>query len=468
MGVILIKTYQDLVKVGEDEQRRMDFIMGCINEHKSSPMYRMAVTAEEYAKRKNVTIMQYQKLLYTISGKAVPDNYSANYKLRSNFFDRFVVQEVQYLLGNGVTWENEDTAVKLGNSFDNQLQEAGKDALVEGVAFGFYNFDHIDVFKLSEFVPLWDEENGALCAGIRFWQIDPQKPMRATLYELDGYTDYLWKDGKGALLERDGKPIGKRAYIITATGDQKDREDNTVIYDGANYPTFPIVPLWGNPHRQSELEGLREQIDCYDLIKSGFADTVDEASYVYWTIQNAGGMDDIDLMQFVERMKTIHAARSGGDGGTEARAEAHTLEVPYASREALLTRLEKDLYKDAMALNTQDIASGAVTATQILAAYEPLNAKTDQFEYCILEFINGLLAVAGIEDSPTFTRSKIVNVAEEIQVLTAAASYLGDDYVTRKALELFGDGDKAEDILKQIDETSMERFGGDDNDTDNP
>ena len=464
-----IKTYQDLLAIGEDETRRMDFVKTCINEHKSTPGYQMAVVAEEYDRRRNVTIMQYQKLLYTITGKAVPDNYSANYKLRSNFFDRFVVQEVQYLMGNGVTWENTDTDDKLGNDFDTQLQEAGKAALVGGVSFGFFNLDHIDVFKLTEFAPLYDEENGALMAGVRFWQIDATKPLRATLYELDGYTDYLWKDGKGELLQdKNGNVIGKRAYVITVTGDEKDREDNTVIYDGQNYPSFPIIPYYGNPHKQSELEGLREQIDCYDLIKSGFANTVDEASYVYWTIQNAGGMDDVDLAEFVERMKTIHAARAGGENGYEAKAEAHTVEVPYASREALLSRLERDLYKDAMALNTQDIASGAVTATQILAAYEPLNSKTDQFEYCTIQFIQGILGVAGIEDNPTFTRSKIVNVSEEMQVLVAAAAFLGDEYVTQKALELLGDGDRAEEILKRIDIDAMDRFGGDDDGTDNP
>ncbi|MBR2680851.1 MAG: hypothetical protein IKE23_08905, partial [Exiguobacterium sp.] len=69
---------------------------------------------------------------------------------------------------------------------------------------------------------------------------------------------------------------------------------------------------------------------------------------------------------------------------------------------------------------------------------------------------------------PTFTRSKIVNVSEEMQVLVAAAAYLGDDYVTQKALELFGDGDRAEEILKQMDIDAMDRFGGDDDGTDNP
>lgn len=448
-------TYQDLLAVGEYEKERIDFVQKAINAHKSSDMYKVAYDADQYYKHKNVTITNYQKMLYTVSGRAVPDNWSANFKMASRFFYRFITQENQYLLGNGVTFVDNKTKEKLGNErypFDNQMQKAGKSALVMGASFGFFNLDHLEVFDLLEFVPVYDEEDGALKAGIRFWQVDSSKPMRATLYELDGYTDYIWNrkseknDLEGAVLHE------KRPYKLKI---RQTEADGMQIYDAENYPGFPIVPLWANDNHQSELIGLREQIDCYDLIKSGFANTVDEASIVYWTLTNAGGMDDVDLAKFVERLKTVHAARVDDD----INAESHTTDAPFESREALLTRLENDLYKDAMALNTSDIADGAVTATQIRAAYEPLNSKTDDFEYCVIEFIKGILAIAGIQgEAPTFTRSMIVNVSEEIQTVIQAASYLDSEYVTRKILTVFGDGDKADEVLKNIDTDDMARF----------
>ena len=105
-----MKTYQDLLGIGEAEAKRIEFVLAAINEYKGSNIYREGVVAYEYAKHRNVTIGQYQKLLYTVQGKAVPDNYSTNWKMASNFFHRFVTQEMQYLLGNGITWVNEDTA----------------------------------------------------------------------------------------------------------------------------------------------------------------------------------------------------------------------------------------------------------------------------------------------------------------------------------------------------------------------
>jgi len=319
--MITYNDFEDMLALGDTDERRLEFVKSAIADHKSSVEYKVAEVAEQYARRQNVTIMEYVKLLYTLEGKAVKDYFSPNYKIISGFFPRFVKQEKSFLLGNGVTWVNDDTENKLGTEkqpFDTQLQDLAEMALVGGVAFGFFNFDHIDVFRLTEFKPLYDEENGALKAGIRFWQVDPTKPIRATLYELDGYTDFIWNEKQRESNKNEYDSNGrvltpKRKYKQTIKSSPADGDE---IYDGSNYAGFPIVPLWANKSKQSELIGLREQIDCYDLIKSGFANTVDEASIVYWLVQNAGGMDDIDLRKFVDRVKTVHAVTVDEDGAT--------------------------------------------------------------------------------------------------------------------------------------------------------
>ena len=444
-------TYQDLQAVGTDDKARIEFVRAVIEEHKSTDLYKTAQIAEDYAKQKNRTICDFQKLLYDVSGNVVPDNWSANFKVPSNFFEIFVTQENQHLLGNGVTFGNEATKKKLGgDDFDTVMQDLGDKALVGGVAFGFYNMDHVEAFSVLEFAPVYDEEDGAQKAGVRFWQIDDNKPLRATFYELDGYTDYIWNKRNDT-----GKTEGmvlhpKRPYIVKVRTSAADGDE---IYDGENYPGFPIIPLWGNRHKQSELVGKREGIDCYDLIKSGYANTVDEASLIYWTLQNAGAMDDVDLSQFVERLKTLHAATTDN----AVSAEPHQLEAPYQSREALLSRLSADLYRDAMALDVSVITAGAVTATQIEAAYKFLNLKVDKYEYCVRDFLKHLMEVAGVKDTVTFTRSAIVNTAEYIQVLLQAAQNLDSEYVTRKLLEVLGDGDKADEMLDKMAADELSR-----------
>lgn len=443
-------TYQDLVNVGENESNRMDFVMNIIHQHKVSDDYKIGAIAEEYYKKRNVTLVKFQKMLTTLTGGRVVDKWSPNHKVVSGFFKRFVTQQNQYSLGNGISWgENPFADDKQKARFDSDVKKAGLNALIGGVSFGFWNLDHLDVFKITEFAPLYDEENGALRAGVRFWQIDADKPLRATLYEEDGYTEYRWKDGKGEILQ------DKRKYIITVS--QSDI-DGTEIIDGENYPTFPIVPLWGNPEKQSELVGIREGIDVYDFIKNGFANDLDGAQ-LYWIIKGAGGMDDPDLAQFLDRLRLVGAA-SPAEGQS---VEAVTLDLPYDARDNLLTRLENDLYRDYMSLNLADIKSGSVVTAQIKAAYKPMDLKADDYEYMLGDFLDHILTLAGIDATPTFTRSMLVNTTEEITAVLSAATILPKDYVVQKIVTLLGDGDRAQEIAEQAEADGL--FLGNDTET---
>ena len=441
-----MKTFNDLLALGDSEKARMDFILQAINEHKSSAMYQIAVDAGMYYRHLNPTIMRAQKFVYDLMGRAHVDEWSANNKIPSRYYFYFITQAVQFLLGNGVSFADDKTKERLGKNFDNIVQKAATDALNGGVSFGFWNNDHLEQFSLTEFAPLYDEENGALAAGIRFWQVASDKPLRATLYEMDGYTEYIRRKDEDITTLQE-----KRPYIqIVAQSEASGME----ILDGQNYPGFPIVPLF-NTNRQSELVGSKETIDAYDLMASALINNIDDANLIYWVIRNAGGMDDMDDAKFVQRLKTIHVAHLEGD----EQVDEHQIDVPFQASEVALDRLRGQLFDDFMALDVKQIAAGAATATQIKAAYEPLNAKTDLFEYQVTEFINGILAIVGIEDEPTYTRSLIVNQQEMIQNLVASAEYLSADYITRKVLEILGDIDKVDEVMEQklVDETSRYR-----------
>ena len=350
------------------------------------------------------------------------------------------------MLGNGVTFNNKTTKDKLGgDDFDSVIYAAGEYALWGIVSFLFFNLDHVDVFKSTEFVPLFSAEDGALHAGIRFWQVASDKPLRATLYEEDGYTQYIWREGAEGEVFAD-----KQAYKVKY---KQSVADGTEIYAGENYPAFPIVPLWANREHQSELTGLREKIDGYDLIQSGLCNTIDDASLIYWTLQNSSGMDEVSLAEFLDQIKRVKAAVLDEDG---AKAEAHTLEVPYQATQVALNDLRDSLYRDAMALDTDKLSAGNVTATAIESAYENLELKCDGYEYCVTEAIKGLLELIQVEDSPTYHRRKTTNQPEVTNMVLAAAQYLDDETILKHLP--FLNIDEIEEILKRKDKEEAERF----------
>ena len=424
----------------------MEFVLDAIREHKGSELYKTAYDAELYYKHQNPTIMRFQRFVYNQMGQKVPDIWSPNNKIASNWYNYFTTQAVSYLLGNGVTFKNDSSKDKLGKDFDKKVQDVATHAKNGGVAFGFWNLDHIECFDLTEFVPLYDEDDGGLKAGIRFWQIDDSKPLRATLYELDGYTDYIKRKDEDVTVLHD-----KRAYTQIV---RKNAIEGETILDGAPPAGFPIVPMW-NINRQSDIVGNRGTIDAYDLMISGLINNVSDGEFIYWILKNCGGMDSTDDAKFIEQLKLTRVAHADGDDG--ASVEAHNVNVEFQATAEALDRLEKQLFKDFMALKVDDISAGA-TNDQIQAAYEPINQKTDLFEYQVTDFIQGVIKLAGIEDNPTYTRSQMSNQDETLEMVLKSAEYLDDEYVTTKILTLLGDADKAQEVLKRKDAEAADRY----------
>ena len=445
--MIDILTYNDLLEIGENERDRMEFVLSAIQEHKQSEQYRVARDAELYYKHQNPTIMRFQKFVHNQFGKKVPDVWSANNKIASNWYNYFTTQGIQYLLGNGVSFNDDGTKDKLGKTFDRRIKEISTHAKNGGVGFGFWNKDHIEVFSVTEFVPLYDEENGSLMAGIRFWQVDDTRPLRATLFEIDGYTDYIKRNEEDITILNN-----KRTYIQIVKSSEVDGEQ---IFDGENYPSFPIVPMF-NVNKQSDLVGNQGTIDAYDLMISGLINNVSDGEFIYWILKNCNAMSPEDDAKFVEQLKLTHVAHADGDGdGTSV--EGHNVSVEFSASAEALDRLEKQLFKDFMALKVDDISAGA-TNDQIQSAYEPLNQKTDDFEYCVTDFIEGILALVGIEDTPTYTRSQMSNRAEIVEIINTSAETLPDEYRTKKIVEVLGDADKLEEIMNQKASEEVSRY----------
>lgn len=444
-----MKTYQDLLECGDSERERINFIKAAIASHKGTDLYKEAIIAQQYYNGENTTIKEYEKVIYDMAGRAKVDAYSANYKLCSNFFSFAVDQENSYLLSNGVTLQEESKQL-LGDSFDHQIYEAAKSALINGVSFGFWNLDHLEVFNIDEFVPLYDEYDGALKAGIRFWQIEANKPLHCSLYELDGVTEY--QQNKDADLQVSTE---KRPYIIHITETGIDTEAFKQ-YEGENYPGFPIVPLKNNKRCLSELHGKRSTIDALDLCCSNMVNNVDD-NILYWSLVNCGGMTLEEATSFLQIVRKTHVAFIE-DNGEGATATPHQIEAPFDGMQATINMLQKKLYQDFQAFDAASMNASNLTATAIRASYIPLDLKVDKFEWQVTSFVTGILKLAGIEDKPTYTRNQITNKQEEIQTLLQTAQYVTPAYLTKKLLTILGDVDQAEDILKAMTADELDRL----------
>lgn len=471
-------TYQDWIEtLDRDKPRKLlDIIRG----YKTSEDFQHALTAQAYFESRNesisakvimkpVTVNTSEEINgNTRNRKSVVMDEIVGARVYSNFFFRFVVQQCQFLLGSGVTIggdesdqdedleEGNNLKEKLGIGFDTLLQQIGEKALIHGTCWGYWNLDHVEVIEAAKdarsgFVALVDELDGANRIGIQFWQLSDRKPLWIRLFEIDGISlykvDHTEDKNANVILVEPKQPYMRKLYTDAA---------GSYELDSSNYPALPVVPMYANPERRSELtNALRSKIDAYDRISSDFVDNLDRANEIYWVLNNFGGTreDIAEIVAEFERLRMIVNQSDGMGGGSTAAP--HNFQVPYEARRVALELLKDEICRDFMGLSLEEITGGSLTNVAIRAAETNLNLKCDRFEWQVFKFVQDMLKLQGVEtEQINFTRRGMTNYSETVSDIALM------DYVDTETKLRINPYINQEDILGILERLAAENYTG--------
>ena len=438
-------TYEDWLAAPEDKR---ELIQQIIDKYKASEDFTRALTAQAYFRTDNEAIQKkyivqlgaYEKQVAVTdpsTGEALKDGSGnpimetrtvknetkvAGTRLASGFFFRFVTQQNQHLLGNGVTLKDESLKKRLGRAFDTTLSAMGENALVDGVCWGFWNKDHIEAIRAavdtnSGAVALLSEQDATPCVLVQFWRLSDDRPMHVRVFTPDGVT--LYKAEKNGKMQEE-RPM--QSYLRTVSRDAGG------VYEQKNsgYGVLPVVPLYANPERRSELtNAIKSKIDCFDRIASDFGDNLEMANDIYWVLNNFGGGTK-EILNTLAQIKELRAIANISDGtGGGSTAEPHTFEVPYAARQTALDILKRELHRDFMALDTESLTGGSLTNVAIRVATKDINLKCDRYEWEAFAFVQGVLRLMGVDtEEISFKRQPLENETETIENIYRAAEDL--------------------------------------------
>lgn len=455
-------TYQDLEKCTTEEQRRQ-FINNCISAHESSEMFKTGTAAGQFYRHRDPDLEAMRRYVYDRTGQAFEDTYSADHRITSNWFYLLLTQTVMYLLGNGISFDDPDIkeALSGNDDFDYATQKVTLYAGCDGEAYAYVSDNGIEPLCYAcridgnepTIYPIKDENDGSVKAAVRHWRLDPNKPRKITLYELDGYTEYT--DTDHGLDFADG---GKKRY------------NSEIAYNdiqGAYYEKdtslgkFPIVKM---PYinNQSALIGNRELIFAYDLVFSSMINKMD-MNAIYWILKNADAMskqDDVNFIVDLLKTKVLHLQ----DGQEVTMQEINTNTAAF---EQTLAELRKQLFQNFMCIDTEMISAGNVTATQIKTSYQNADLQANALERCVSEFIRDVLEVRGFDRNAPFhfTRDKAINESEHVGNLIQSARYFDSETVTRALATTLGMIDDADSIIERKQQEAQEMFMGGNNPT---
>lgn len=437
-----MKTFQDF----ENAENKYKFIADLIEEFKSSDLYKEGIEARKYYRGENTKILSRKPYFYSSEGMLREDVYKANNQIPTNFLKKIINQQTSYLFSNGVT-VNDKIKDKLDRKLDLKLQDLGDNAQLDGVSWAYVYLDtnrlNIAVWKGIEFIPLYDERTSQLRAGIRFWEIDPDKPTFVELYEEDGKTDLEIKKGKM------NEITSKVAYKIKKRADKISE----VIVGEENWSKLPILKLPANEYEGSAFNvAFKNQNDLYDIVESDFGNNLEDTNDIYWVLKNYQGQD---FGEFLASYKEYKMVQVDDDG--DARAER--IDVPYQAREVALKILEENILKNAMALDTAQLAGSALTATAIKSLFVNLDLKTDRLERYAIEFMEDLISFSNEQFSTEedyeiqFIRRTLINDTEVIQ--NVINSYTAGIMSKETAIEK---NPYIEDALKELERLQDEEM----------
>ena len=458
-------TYQDYERATD----KTKWLRNAIVSYRNSKEYKDALEQQEYMAGRNKAVLDLQRVIYNMAGLPETDFTKSNFKLMNRQIHRMVTDRCSYSLGNGISFASakkvtddegktitvDETKEILGDDFDTYTYRTAYWAQANGKCFLYVHMGEkrekweYTLFKMTEFLPLYDEKTGALRGGVRFWSLDwGKRPITAVLYLEEGYIRYETTEKKYGISALE-QMSDLNPYIEIV--EESEAYGEEVVGTG-EMTRLPIFPMYSGENRNSVLENQKGKIDAYDMISSGFANDLNDCAQIYWLISGAMGMTEPQKRQLLDRLILQHMAVIDGEN---SHIQGYTQEIPWQSRKECLNMLETRMYKDFGGFDVHTVEAGA-TNDHIEAAYWPMDEEADAFEYEVITFVKQILEMMGIDDVPVFKRNRISNQYEQTQMIMLAANYLDDQTILEKLPWITVD--EVDDILARKDGETFGRF----------
>lgn len=413
----------------------MDF-NNILKKRKESETYRYFEYGEDYYKSRNTEIFKREKKVYSQKYGVVSNPFMANHTLGIGHLQPIVDQKVNYLLGNGIKFgDKQDLDIYFEDGFYETIIDLATTASVKAEAWLYMYKDNgktkFTEVKPEQLAPVYDEK------GILQYMIRAYDDVML-VYSKDGVEKF-------AIEKNEYKKQGEYGHYSTNSKYQGE----VVEKEEKSFGFVPFIPLYNNRNKISDLFPIKPAIDVRDIVNSDFANNIDDMQDAFYTLKGYSGNaeDLIDFMRELKASKAIPIAENGDVG-------VHQLQVPVEARKEFLDRIDKDIYKTAMAVDFETMLKGDSTNVGIMAAMTNLDLKADKFETEIRRFLKKLISAINLVDNKTFSydatfeRSMIMNKEAYVEKLVLVA-----DRISRETfLKLLPYDINVEEELQKMDD----------------
>ena len=381
-----------------------------VENYRDTEKYKNILYGSDYYLGENTEIMKREKKVYAGEMGIIQNPFMANHKLPSGYLKTLIDQKVQYLLGNGVMFENDESLDEyFADTFDETALDLATEASKSSVAWLYAYKDNnklqFTVIPTIQLTPIYDDR-GLLAEMVRVYEENGQAVM--IVYNREGYKKFAKEKNKYIEVESKGHYQDKKVY-----------QGKLIEEVNQSFTQVPFIPFYNNTERTNDLKGIKALIDIYDITSSDYANNIDDMQDAFFTLKGFSG-EITELQKFMAQLKATKAAGVPHDG----EIGINQLNVPVQARESFLNRVDKDIFKFGRGVDTSNLSGGSITNEVIKAMFANLDLKCDQFESEFRKFIRRLIKFINENDNKSLignfslSRTMIVNVKDTTESIT--------------------------------------------------
>lgn len=387
---------------------------------------------------------------------------NADNRIPSNFYGLLVNQKASYmftappLFDVGSKEANDRILDILGDAFAKTCKSLCINASNAAVAWlhvwkdaegGF----HYGVVDARQIVPIWSRDlEKRLIALLRIYETLDEDGTGYIVYEY--WTDTACQayrrrmdDGLDGLMEY---PVFRRFALDEGLCD----ESNQLTH---GFGEVPFIPFFNNESLTSDLDSVKELIDVYDKVFSGFINDLEDIQEIIFVLSGYG---DEDLKSFLENLKRYKAIKIDNDlDNTHPGVETLTINIPVEAREKMISLTRKAIFEQGQGIDPDPQNFGNSSGVALSYLYSLLELKAGlmetEFKLGFARFIRLLCRSLGLpitKITQTWTRTSVSNDAELADIAAKSMGVISQHTILKNH-PWVEDPEKEETLLEKED-----------------
>lgn len=380
-------------------------------------MMREADVAERYYRKKNDILRKGAR------GQSPDGNpmRAADNRIPANFYNILVNQKAAYLFADPPIFDLGDEAANkavrkaLGDSFHKVCKDLCINASNCTIAWLHYWKDSGGAFRFAvisskQIIPIWtDDLEKELSGLLRVYDQIDEHGKKWNIYE-------YWDKERCSTFRKESRAVmdALKPYDLYGTvEDQPDGDPGSWLH---GFGEVPFIPFPNNAEGSNDLNDVKELIDAYDKVYSGFLNDLEDIQEVIFIL---AGYEGEDLGEFLQKLKKYKTIKVDSDEEGKGGLSTLTIDIPVEAREKMLSMTRKSIFEQGMGIDPDPQNFGNSSGVALSYLYSLLELKAGlmetEFRPGFGRLVRAICRNKGLEANDVvqiWTRTSVRNEAE--------------------------------------------------------